>query len=89
MNEEVKSILDTVHVGVMATVNRDRTPAVAPLHFARLDDSIIWISSRTSRHAQNAMRTGYRPERRGTHKTRCALADLSSLFGMTKSKPFT
>ena len=58
MNEAVKDILDTVPVGVMATVNRDRTPAVAPLHFARLDDSIIWISSRASRHAQNAMRTG-------------------------------
>ena len=58
MNEEVKNILDTVHVGAMATVNRDRTPAVAPLHFARLGDSIIWMSSRATRHAQNAIRSG-------------------------------
>ena len=44
MNEQVKQLLDTVHVGVMATVNRDRTPLATPLHFARMDDSIIWIS---------------------------------------------
>ena len=58
MSEDVKQILDTVPVGVMATVNRDRTPAVAPLHFARLDDSIVWMSSRATRHAQNAIRSG-------------------------------
>lgn len=58
MNEDVRHILDTVHVGAMATVNRDRTPWVSPLHFARLGDSIIWMSSRASRHAQNAIRSG-------------------------------
>ena len=58
MNEEVKQLLDTVHVGAMATVNRDRTPLATPLHFARMDDSIIWISNRQTRHAQNAIRTG-------------------------------
>ena len=58
MNEEVKNILDTVHVGTMATVNRDRTPAIAPLHFARMDDQIVWISNRTTRHAENAIRSG-------------------------------
>ena len=58
MNEEVKNILDTVQVGAMATVNRDRTPAVAPLHFALMDDTIVWISNRTTRHAENAIRSG-------------------------------
>lgn len=58
MNEDVKKLLDTIKVGAMATVNRDRTPAVAPLHFARMDDAIVWISSRSSRHAQNAIRSG-------------------------------
>ena len=58
MNEQVKQLLDTVHVGAMATVNRDRTPLATPLHFARMDDAIVWISSRDTRHAQNAVRTG-------------------------------
>jgi general stress protein 26 len=58
MNETVQSILDTVQVGAMATVNRDRTPAVAPLHFARMGDRIVWISNRTTRHAENAIRSG-------------------------------
>lgn len=58
MNKEVEEILDTVPVGAMATVNRDRTPSIAPLHFARLGDSIIWMSSRATKHAQNAIRSG-------------------------------
>ena len=58
MNKEIFEILQTVPVGAMATVNRDRTPLVTPLHFARLDDSIIWASEPSSRHAENAMRTG-------------------------------
>ena len=58
MNETAKNILDTVPVGAMATVNRDRTPWVSPLHFAILDDAIIWMSSRASKHAQNAIRSG-------------------------------
>ena len=58
MNETVLDILDEVLVGAMATVNRDRTPSIAPLHFARLDDAIIWMSSRASRHAENAIRSG-------------------------------
>lgn len=58
MNQEAKQILDTIEVGAMATVNRDRTPLVTPLHFARLDDSIIWISEPDARHTENAMRTG-------------------------------
>ena len=58
MNETAQNILDTVPVGVMATVNRDRTPSIAPLHFARLGDSIVWMSSRATKHAENAVRTG-------------------------------
>lgn len=58
MNTEATTILDSVPVGAMATVNRDRTPLVTPLHFARLDDSIVWISDRGTRHAQNAIRSG-------------------------------
>ena len=58
MNELAKEILDTVEVGAMATVNADRTPLVTPLHFARLDDSIIWISEPTARHSVNAFRSG-------------------------------
>lgn len=58
MNSGVKQLLDTVEVGAMATINRDRTPLVTPLHFARLDDSIIWISEPDARHTESAMRTG-------------------------------
>jgi len=58
MNDEAKKLLDAVEVGAMATINRDRTPLVTPLHFARLDDSIIWISEPDARHTENAMRTG-------------------------------
>lgn len=58
MNKDVEQLLDTVPVGAMATVNRDRTPLVSPLHFAVLGDAIIWMSSRASRHAQNAIRSG-------------------------------
>lgn len=58
MNELAKEILDTVEVGALATVNADRTPLVTPIHFARLDDSIIWISEPTARHSVNAFRSG-------------------------------
>ena len=58
MNKLAIKILDTVEVGALATVNRDRTPLVTALHFARLDDMIIWVSDPTSRHAHNAFRTG-------------------------------
>lgn len=58
MNDTVKAILDTVPVGVMATVNRDRTPLVTPLHFARFEDSIIWISDPATRHSENVFRNG-------------------------------
>lgn len=58
MNELTKRILDTVEVGALATVNRDRTPLVTPLHFARLDDHVVWVSDRESRHSHNVYRTG-------------------------------
>ena len=58
MNELAKEILDTVEVGALATVNADRTPLVTPIHFARLDDSIIWILEPTARHSVNAFRSG-------------------------------
>ena len=58
MNELAKEILDTVEVGALATVNADRTPLVTPIHFARLDDSIIWISEPTARHSVNVFRSG-------------------------------
>lgn len=57
MNKLAIKILDTVEVGALATVNRDRTPLVTALHFARLDDMIVWVSDPTSRHAHNAFRT--------------------------------
>ena len=44
MNKLAIKILDTVEVGALATVNRDRTPLVTALHFARLDDMIIWVA---------------------------------------------
>ena len=58
MNKLATDILDTVEVGALATVNRDRTPLVTALHFARLDDMIVWVSDPISRHAHNAFRTG-------------------------------
>ena len=58
MNELAKEILDTVEVGALATVNVDRTPLATPLHFARLGDSIVWISEPTARHSENAFRNG-------------------------------
>ena len=59
MNDTTKEILDTVQVGVLVTVNRDCTPLVTPLHFARYkNDNIIWISDRGSRHSSNAFRNG-------------------------------
>lgn len=58
MTELAQNILDTVPVGAMATVDRDRSPRVSPLHFSRLGDCIIWLSSRSSHHAENAIRSG-------------------------------
>ena len=55
MNKIAQEILDNVRVGAMATVNRDRTPAIAAVHFARMGDKIIWISDKNSQHA---FRTG-------------------------------
>lgn len=59
MNKITTDILDTIEVGALATVNRDRTPLITPLHFARYkNDNIIWISDRESQHSQNAYRHG-------------------------------
>ena len=58
MNKLATDILDMVEVGALATINRDRTPLVTALHFARLDGMIVWVSDPTSRHAHNAFRTG-------------------------------
>lgn len=58
MNQLAIDILDAVEVGALATVNRDRTPLVTPLHFVRVNDEVMWISDRDSRHALNAFRTG-------------------------------
>ena len=54
-------------------MNVDRTPLVTPLHFARLGDSIVWISEPTARHSENAFRNGK--------------AEL--WFGMIKSEQFS
>lgn len=51
-----QEILDTVHIGALATVNPDGTPLVTPLHFARMDDFIVWVSANDSRHSQNIAR---------------------------------
>ncbi|MDO4712949.1 MAG: pyridoxamine 5'-phosphate oxidase family protein [Candidatus Saccharibacteria bacterium] len=58
MDKITTEILDTVEVGALATVNRDRTPLVTPLHFVRVDKEVFWVSDRDSRHALNAFRTG-------------------------------
>lgn len=58
MNTKTTEILDTVEVGALATVNRDRTPLVTPLHFVRVGEEVFWVSDRDSRHALNAFRTG-------------------------------
>ena len=58
MHELTKQILDTVQVGVLATVNSDNSPLASPLHFARCDDKIVWMSDRTANHSQNIKRSG-------------------------------
>ncbi len=58
MTTRAHTILDTVPIGALATVNRDRTPLVTPLHFARCGEYIIWISDRESRHSHNVFRIG-------------------------------
>ena len=58
MNELTEHILDTVEVGALATVNRDRTPLVTPLHFARYGNELVWVSDQEARHSHNAFRTG-------------------------------
>lgn len=58
MNDEAKQILDTVYVGAMATVMKDGSPHATAIHFARHEDSIVWISPGWTRHAKNAVRSG-------------------------------
>lgn len=58
MDELAQDILDSVQVGALATVNRDSTPLVTPLHFARMGNEVVWLSDRTSRHSMNVLRTG-------------------------------
>lgn len=58
MNELAEQILDTVEVGALATVNRDRTPLITPLHFARYGKELVWVSDQDARHSRNAFRTG-------------------------------
>ena len=53
MDENSKNLLDIVQVGALATVNPDGSPLITPLHFARLDKNIIWITDRDSQHSKN------------------------------------
>lgn len=53
MDTATSKLLDTIEVGVLATVNPDQTPLATPLHFARWNDHIIWISDNTARHSHN------------------------------------
>ena len=50
MDEISKNILDTVLIGALATVNRDGNPLITPLHFARMEVYIIWITDKNSQH---------------------------------------
>ena len=79
MNELAKEILDTVEVGALATVNVDRTPLVTPLHFARLGDSIVWISEPTEGGASL----------RAIQKMRFETVRRNLWFGMIKSEQFS
>lgn len=54
MDELGKNILDTVQVGALATTSPDGAPLATPLHFARMDDHIIWITDKNSKHAKNS-----------------------------------
>ncbi len=58
MNETAQQILDIVPVGALATVNEDGSPLVTPLHFARFDTAIVWVSDASAQHSQNVDRTG-------------------------------
>ena len=58
MNQITQNIIDTVQVGALASVNEDSSPLVTPLHFARFEDSIIWVSDLNAKHSQNIERTG-------------------------------
>ena len=53
MDKISKNILDTVQIGALATVSSDGSPLITPLHFARSDENIIWITSADSQHAKN------------------------------------
>lgn len=53
MNQTTQNILDTIQVGALASVNEDNSPLVTPLHFARFEDSIIWVSDLNAKHSQN------------------------------------
>lgn len=54
MNQAItQQLLDQVSVGALATVDATGGPLVAPLHFVRVGDNIVWISDRGSRHSQS------------------------------------
>lgn len=53
MDKISKHILDTVQIGALATTSPDGTPLITPLHFARMDDHIIWITGADSQHSKN------------------------------------
>ena len=73
MNTLTQTILDTVPVGALATVNRDRTPLVTPLHFVRVGMRL----------------PGCRIKRHVTHTTPFALGGQSLWCGMMPSRPST
>lgn len=56
MDEISKNILDTVLIGALATVNQDGSPLITPLHFARMEDYIIYITDENSQHSKNTER---------------------------------
>ena len=56
MDEQTNHILDTVPVGALATIDSDGAPRVTPLHFARYENGIIWVSDDRAIHSVNVQR---------------------------------
>lgn len=56
----VKDLINTVKVAVMATVNKDGSPHNSPFVFMINDDltRLYWGSHKDSKHSQNILRTG-------------------------------
>lgn len=56
MTEQARLIFDENILGMIATVNKDGSPWVSPLHMVTDGEYVYWFSKETTTHSENIVR---------------------------------